>query len=382
MSPFDRLVPEHIRSLGGYTPGKSLRQAQRESRVNCIKLASNENPFGPSPQALRAMQAVLAETNFYPDNDASELRQKLAEKHQVRPEQVVVAAGSTALLGIVARTLLSPGRNAVTSQRSFIVYPIVTKAAGAQLIEVPMRDSGFDLDAVAEAIDSNTRLVFLANPNNPTGTCFSADELDQFLKKVPEHVIVILDEAYYDFARYLGEQRGFDYSRWLPYVQQNRNLVVLRTFSKAHGLAGLRVGYGIGPTELMGYFARMRTTFSVSEIAQAAALAALADQAHITKTLANNADQAERLVSELRKMGYEALPTWANFVYTEAGEDALALAKRTQAEGVIIRPLGPWGAPTAIRITVGTPAQNDQFLAVFKKVAQPAPVAIKNSAGN
>jgi histidinol-phosphate aminotransferase len=374
MSDFSRLVPEHIRNLGGYTPGKSLRQAQRESRVNCIKLASNENPFGPSPQAVKAMQAVLAESNFYPDNDASELRQKLAERHQAKPEQIVIAAGSTSLLGIITRTLLAPGLNAVTSQRSFIVYPIATKAAGGRLIEVPMRDDAFDLDAVAGAIDANTRVVFLANPNNPTGTLFRADQLDSFLKEVPEHVIVILDEAYYDFAQHFAASRGVSYSRSLDYVRDGRNVVVLRTFSKAHGLAGLRVGYGIGPAELMSCFARMRTTFSISTVAQAAALAALADEAHTRKTLVNNAEQSTLLVAGLTELGYKAIPTWANFIYCELGEDAVTVARRLQAEGVIIRPLGPWGAPTAIRVTIGTPEQNEIFLKAFRKVMERAPV--------
>jgi histidinol-phosphate aminotransferase len=374
MSDFSRLVPEHIRNLGGYTPGKSLRQAQRESRVDCIKLASNENPFGPSPQAVKAMQDVLAESNFYPDNDASELRQRLADRHQVKPEQIVIAAGSTSLLGIIARTLLAPGLNAVTSQRSFIIYPIATKAAGGRLVEVPMRNDAFDLDAVAGAIDANTRLVFLANPNNPTGTLLNADQLDGFLKQVPEHVIVIVDEAYHDFAQHFAASRGVVYSRSLDYVREGRNVVVLRTFSKAHGLAGLRVGYGIGPAELMGYFARMRTIFSISTVAQAAALAALADEAHTHKTLVNNAEQSGLLLRGLDELGYKAIPTWANFIYCELGEDAVTVAKRLQAEGVIIRPLGPWGAATAIRITIGTPEQNRMFLKAFRKVMERAPV--------
>src|SRR6266568_5836903 len=204
MSDFSQLVPKHMRRLGGYTPGKSLPQAQQESRVTCIKMASNESPFGPSPRAVQAMQAVLSECNFYPDNDARELRDELAKRHGVKPEQVVVTAGSTALLGIIARTLLSPGLNAVTSQHSFIVYPIATKAAGGELMEVPTKNDGFDLDAVAEAINSKTRMIFLANPNNPTGTLVTADDLDRFLDKVPENVITILDEAYYDFAQYFA----------------------------------------------------------------------------------------------------------------------------------------------------------------------------------
>jgi histidinol-phosphate aminotransferase len=374
MSDYSQFVPEHVRSLRGYTPGKSPRQAQQESHVNCIKMASNENPFGPSPMAVRAMQAALTESNFYPDNDALELRQKLAEHHKLQPEQIVPTAGSTALLGIVARTLLSPGLNAVTSERSFIVYPIATQAAGGRLIQVPTRNDGFDLDAVAAAVDQNTRIIYISNPNNPTGTLIPAPELDRFLDQVPENVIVILDEAYYDFAQYFAAIRSVDYSHALDYVTQGRKVVVLRTFSKAHGLAGVRVGYGIGPAELMSYFARMRTTFSVSVVAQAAALAALNDEAHTQKTLKNNAEQSERLIAAITELGYRPVPTWANFLYCELGDDAAAVAKRVQAEGVIVRPLGPWGAPTAIRITVGTPEQNDIFLKAFRKVMERATV--------
>jgi len=370
MTDYSQFVPAHIRSLGGYTPGKSPRQAQQESRVNCIKMASNENPWGPSPMAVAAMQAVLRDCNFYPDNDAVDLRDALAKHHGVQSHQIVLTAGSTSLLGIIARTVLSPGLNAVTSERSFIVYPIATQAAGGQLIQVPMRRDTFDLDAVAAAVDGNTRIIYLSNPNNPTGTIVAATDLDHFLDKLPDQVIVILDEAYYDFAQHFAIQRGVDYSHSLKYVSQGRRVVVLRTFSKTHGLAGVRVGYGIGPAELMSYFARMRTTFSVSAPAQAAALAALGDEAHVQKALLNNAEQAGRLTERLREMGYEVLPTWANFLYCELGEDAAAVAQRLQSEGVIIRPLAPWGAPSAIRITIGTPEQNGTFLKAFKKVME------------
>jgi histidinol-phosphate aminotransferase len=372
MSDFSRFVPEYVRNLSGYTPGKSLRQAQQESHVNCIKMASNENPFGPSPKAVKAMQAALAESNFYPDNDAIELRQKLAERHNVLPEQIVPTAGSTALLGIIARTLLAPGLNAVTSERSFIVYPIATQAAGGQLIQVPMRNDGFDLDAIATAVDQHTRILYIANPNNPTGTLIPAEVLDCFLERVPEHVVVILDEAYYDFAEYFAARRNINCSNALDYVKRGHKVVVLRTFSKAHGLAGVRVGYGIGPAELLSYFARMRTTFSVSHVAQAAALAALDDEAHTQKTLRNNGEQSERLVGEITELGYPPIRTWANFLYCELGDDAAAVAKRLQAEGVIVRPLGPWGAPTAIRITIGTAEHNNIFLRAFKKVMERA----------
>jgi len=368
MSNFCQLVPEHIRRLGGYTPGKSIRRAQQESRVNCIKMASNENPFGPSPKAVAAMRTALAESHFYPDNDSAELREKLAKLHQVSPEQVVPAAGSTALLGIAARVLLAPGLNAITSERSFIIYPIATQAAGGKLITVAMCNDGFDLDAIADAVDGNTRLIFLANPNNPTGTVVDAAGLDRFLNRLPDHVVVILDEAYCDFAQHFATLRRVEYSQGLDYVKRGRKLIVLRTFSKAHGLAGVRVGYGVGPAELMIYLARVRTTFSVSSLAQAAALAALEDEDHIRRALDNNAQQAQRLGDGLAELGIRVVPTWANFLYCELGEDAATVADRLRAEGVIVRPLRPWGAPTAIRVTIGSPEQNGIFLAAFKKV--------------
>ena len=370
MTDFSELVPEHVRKLGGYAAGKSVRQAQRESRVTCIKMASNENPFGPSPRAVAAMRGVLDECNLYPDNDCGELTRKLAEWHTVKSEQVVVTAGSTALLGILARTLLAPGLNAVTSRLSFIVYPIAVKAAGGQLIEVPTKADGFDLHAVAAAIDRDTRLVFISNPNNPTGTLVTSEDIEWFLNKVPEHVVVVLDEAYSDFAEGFAGERGVSYTRSMEYVRDDRRLVVLRTFSKAHGLAGVRVGYGLGPAELMGYLTRMRTTFSVSTMAQAAALAALEDQAHVRTAVKNNSREAERLVREIGDLGIRVVPTWANFIYCEVGEDAAAFAKRMQEEGVIIRPLGAWGAATAIRVTVGTPEQNGIFLRALKRVME------------
>jgi len=374
MSRFEDLVPEHVRALGAYTPGKPLRQAERESGVRMIKMASNENPFGPSPKALAAMRTAMAQVHLYPDNDVSQLRLRLAELHGVRPEQTVVDNGSTALLGVISRTLLRPGLNAITSERSFIIYPIATKAAGGKLITTPMQNDGYDLDAVAAAIDSDTRIVFIANPNNPTGTMIDAPRLDAFLLKVPEHVIVVLDEAYCDFATDFAAARGLEYSHSLDYVREERNLVVLRTFSKAHGLAGMRVGYGLGPAVLMQYFNRMRTTFSVSALAEATALAALDDREHSHKTIANNRSGAEFLMSKLSKMGYRPIPTFANFVFFDAGEDAAALSKRIQGEGVIVRPLGPWGIPTGIRVTVGTPEQNEMFIAALAKASEKAGV--------
>jgi histidinol-phosphate aminotransferase len=376
MSKFEKVVPQHVRALGGYVPGKAIKDAERESGVRCIKMASNENPFGPSPRAVEAMRRAAEEANLYPDNEVTALREHLAKLHGVGTENVLVTAGSTAFLTLIGRTLLAPGLNAVTSERSFIIYPIATEAAGGRLIRVPMRANTLDLDGILAAINDETRILFIANPNNPTGTLLTPDEVDRFMRKVPEHVCVVLDEAYCDFAEYFARQRGVEYSHSMKYVREGRNIVVLRTFSKAHGLAGARIGYGIAPPEQMAYFARMRTVFSVTNVAEAGALAAMEDEQHIRKTLDNNAAGVEYLSKKIGEMGLRVAPTWANFLYVEVGEDAAALGQRMQNEGIIIRPLtGNWGAPQAIRITVGTPEQNRKCVATLKKVAGKVVVA-------
>jgi len=371
----EKLIPHHIRTLGGYAPGKSHKQAERESGVPCEKMASNENPFGPSPRATEAMREAAGRVHLYPENDAPELRAALAARHNMEPEHILVTCGSTQFLDLVARTLLAPGLNAVTSERSFIVYPIATKAAGGTLKQLPMVSDTFDLDAILSAIDENTRLVFIANPNNPTGTLIDSTAMDRFIARVPDHVLVVLDEAYYEFADHFAKARGREYSRSLDYVREGRNVLVLRTFSKAQGLAGVRVGYGFGPIELMQYFARVRVAFSISEVAQAGALAALEDQDHIRRTLENNAAGAAYLTAKLSAMGVRVVPTWSNFLYVELSEGASEFAKRLQCEGLIVRPLtGSWGAPNAIRITVGTPEQNEKLVAAMAKALESATV--------
>jgi len=237
-----------------------------------IKLDSNENPFGPSPLAVAAMRAALAGCSSYPDDDASALRRKLAELHRVNTEQILVTGGLTEFLGMLARTFLGNGLNAVTSELSFIVYRIATQAANAQLIEAPMRQDRFDLDAIAAAVNENTRIIFLANPNNPTGTLVTADEVGHLLSHVPEHVVVVVDEAYHEFATHFATRRGVKYSRSLDYVREERNVVVLRTFSKVHGLAGLRAGYGIAPAQLMARISRQRASNSSQFAASSFAL--------------------------------------------------------------------------------------------------------------
>ena len=374
MTDFSKLVPAHVRKLATYKPGKPRRQAELESGMRCVKMASNENPFGPSPLAMEAIKAAAQEVNFYPDNGVTELTARLAEIHAIEPAQVLVTAGSSALLDIMAWTLLGPGLNAITSKLSFIVYPIVTRATGAQFVEVPTLNDGYDLDRILAAVDVNTRLIYLANPNNPTGTILDANAIDRFLDRLPSHVITVLDEAYCDYASYFAAERGFAYSHALDYVRQQRRVVVLRTFSKAHGLAGLRVGYGMGPAELMGYFARMKTAFMVSSLGEAGALAALADTGHVQRAVRTNAAEAKVLTQAISDMGIRVTPTWANFLFCRVGEDAASLCRALQDNGVIVRQMsGPWGAPDAFRVTVGTPEQNQQFLGALKRAVSRIP---------
>lgn len=354
--------------MGGYTPGTPLGPSS-EPQPRLIKLDSNENPFGPSPRALEAIKDALDNSHLYPDDDCGELRHKLAKHHELPAEQVLVTAGSTALLGLLCQTLLAPGLNAVTSERSFIVYSMAVQAAGAHLVEAPMRDDGFDPEAIVRAINADTRIVFIANPNNPTGTMLDAPAVDWLLARLPGHVVAVLDEAYYEFAMHFASLRKVEHSKSLEYVRQGASVIVLRTFSKAHGLAGLRVGYGIGPAELLGYCARMRNTFSVSSAGQAAALAAVDDQAHVGRVVAVNAEQAQILTAALPEIGYQVVPTFANFLCCDLGEDASAVARRLRGEGVSVRPLGAWGAPNCIRVSIGTPEQNQVFLKAARRVA-------------
>jgi histidinol-phosphate aminotransferase len=368
MGRFSDLITKPAREMSAYSPSVPFRVAAAGTQAQIINLDSNENPFGPSPRAMEAMRSASSAANFYPEDDSTQLRRKLAVDHDVTAEQVLVTAGSTALLSLLCQTMLGPGRNAVTSKLSFIVYGMAVRATGAQLIEVPMRDDAFDLSAILDAINDDTRIVLLANPNNPTGTMVSAAAVDKFIAEVPDHVVVILDEAYCEFALDFAAHRSVKYSRALSNLRQGANVVVLRTFSKAHGLAGLRVGYGLGPAELLSYCARMRDTYSVSSMAQAAALAALDDQEFVRRVVQNNTAQSIALTEGLAELGYRVVPTWANFIYYDVGGDAAAIAGQLLDHGVSVRPMGGWGAPTCIRVSIGTPEQNQIFLNAMRKI--------------
>ncbi len=368
MSRFYDLLSKAARDMGSPLPALPAKPSITTEELPLIRLDSNENPFGPSPRALEAARRSLEGLHAYPDDDCSRLRERLASVHLLPFEQVMVTAGSTQVLSLLCQTLLAEGLNAVTSERSFVVYGMAVHAAGAQLIEAPMQSDGIDLTAILDLINEHTRIIFLANPNNPTGTMLDADAVDRFFAEVPGHVVVVLDEAYYEYAAHFAERRKAKYSRSFEYLRQGASVVVLRTFSKAHGLAGLRVGYGLGPAELLGYCARMQNTFSVSAVAQAAALAALEDEEHIARTVANNADQSGVVGVGLSELGYRVVPTWANFLYCDLGENAAEVAAQLRKASVSVRPLTAWGAPDCIRVTIGTAEQNEGFLSAMEKV--------------
>jgi histidinol-phosphate aminotransferase len=320
---------------------------------------------------MEAIRHALADAHTYPDNDCTALSSKLSELHQIPADQILVTAGSTGMLSLLCHTVLAPGLNAVTSEKSFIVYGMAARATGAELIETPVRNDGFDLAAIRNAINDHTRLVLLANPNNPTGTMLEVDELERFISEVPGHVVVVLDEAYYEFAAHFAERRKVEYSRSLANLRRGASVVVLRTFSKAHGLAGLRIGYGLGPAELLSYCRRMQDTYAVSSIAQAAALAALDDDDHVARSVSHNAEQAGHLSAGLSELGFKVAPTWANFLYCDLRRDAAAISQRLREEGISVRPLGAWGTPTCIRVSIGTAQQNQKFLQAMHKLSVP-----------
>jgi histidinol-phosphate aminotransferase len=373
MTRFFDLMSLPARESLGFPSSPSANLAQANAEFPMIRLDANENPFGPSPLAMEAAVAALNSSNLYPDDDSIPLRRKLADVHQIPGEQILITAGSTQMLSLLCQTLLGPGLNAITSERSFVVYGMAVRASGAQMIEAPMRGDHIDLAAILELINEHTRLIFLANPNNPTGTMLDAESIEQFIAELHSHVLIVLDEAYYEFAAHFAEKRKVNYSRSLEYVRRMENVVVLRTFSKVHGLAGLRIGYGMGPAELMNYCARMRNTFSVSSIAHAAALGATADQDYVLETLANNTEQAQILGVGLSELGFHVLPTWANFLYCNLGQEAASFAHRLREQGISVRPLEAWGAPGCIRVSIGTPQQNDVFLRAAQEIARRPP---------
>ena len=350
------LVPDYIRELAPYVPGKPIEEVERELKTQAIKLASNENPLGPSPLAIEAAKKALASSNRYPDGSGFYLREALSKKHSIPAANIILGGGSTELIDLSARLVLRPGDCGVTSYGSFPLYHIAVRATGARYVEIPMRDFTFDLAAIARDIPAETKLIFIANPNNPTGTMFTADDFDAFLARVPDHVLVVIDEAYCDYIEVQN------YSRAIDIVRRGRNLIVLRTFSKAYGLAGLRIGYGVGPAELLEEMNKIRGPFNTSGVAQAAALAALEDSKHVRRSVESNKAGLAQLAAGMKKLGVRFIPSVANFMFVEFEFEAEGLSEELLKLGVIVRPMRWMGFPKAIRVSVGTEAENEKFL--------------------
>jgi len=352
----DELIPDYIQGLPAYVPGKPVEEVEQELKIHAVKLASNENPLGPSPKAMEAARRALGEANWYPDGGSKRLREVLATRNNVRFEEVFVGLGSSEIIDLASRVLLRPGLDGITSEGTFALFAIAIRASGGRLIQTPMRNYTFDLEAIAAAVTPQTRVIYIANPNNPTGTAFGHDEFAAFLKKVPGDVLVVLDEAYCEYAA----RPDLPKSRAL--FREYNNILTLRTFSKVYGLAGLRIGYGIGHPTLVAEMNKLRTPFNVTSVGQAAALAALDDTDHVERSVESNRHERQRLFEELRKLGLSPVPSETNFLFVPIGPNAKSLCDELLLEGVIVRPMGWMGFPEAIRISVGSPAENTKLL--------------------
>jgi histidinol-phosphate aminotransferase len=344
--------------LKPYVPGKPIEEVKREYGLDdVIKLASNENPLGTSPKAIAAMEAALTGVNVYPDGQSYELRQALARRFDVSMDYVTAGNGADGLILGICMAFLEEESEVVVSVSSFPVYDIYTHIMRAELVKTPLKEHGLDLEAMADAINERTRVVFVCNPNNPTGTIVSADEVDRFMERVPDHVLVVFDEAYYEFVD------SDTYSETIHYVRDGRrNVLILRTFSKVYGLAGIRLGYGIGHPDVLACLHQVKEPFAVNLLAQAAGLAALEDTAFLEQTVARNREERHFLYEALTRMGLSYVPSHTNFVSVEIGPQAGDVIQGLLEMGVIVRPCVAYDLPDFARVTIGDRAQNERFI--------------------
>ena len=352
-------VSENIRSISPYVPGKPIEELERELGISgSIKLASNENPLGPSPKAVAAVKKAVEGLNRYPDGSGFYLSQALAGKYGVNLNQVILGNGSNELIELAVRTFIQPGDEIISADPSFVVYKMITQAGGGTNVIVPCKDMRHDLDAMAARITPKTRIVFIANPNNPTGTMNTSAEMDRFMEQVPDHVIVALDEAYFEYVTHA------DYPDSLDHLKAGKNVLALRTFSKIYGLAGLRIGYGITTPEIAELMNKVRQPFNTNSLAQIGALAALADRKHVEKSIANNNEGKQFLYQTFQQLGISFIPTEANFIMFETRLDGRELYTALLKQGVIVRPMGG----NRLRVTIGLPAENKRFVEELEKV--------------
>jgi histidinol-phosphate aminotransferase len=356
------LSPSYVRSIAPYQPGKPIAELAREMGLeerSIVKLASNENPRGIGPRTRAAIDAALADIARYPDGNGFELKAALAARYGVEMGSIVLGNGSNDVLELAALAFLGPGRAAVMSQHAFAVYPLATQARGARSIVVPAKNYGHDLDAMARAVDDETYVVWVANPNNPTGTFAAPAQMEAFLRRMPERVLVVLDEAYNE---YLPPEMRADSVKWL---KRHPNLILTRTFSKAYGLAGLRVGYALAHASVADIMNRVRQPFNVNSLALAAATAALDDMEFVAKSYAENLQGLRQLEQGTKRLGLDYIPSYGNFLSVRVGK-APEIYKRLLRRGVIVRPVGGgYELPEHLRVTVGTPEENERFLAAL-----------------
>ncbi len=360
---FSSLALPGVQALHPYLPGKPVAALEREYGVsNAIKLASNENPLGPGPLAIKAARQALRSLARYPEGGCFDLKQALATKHGVDERCITVGNGSNDILELLARAFVAPEHEVIFSEHAFAVYPIVTQAVGARAVVTPAKDWGYDLEAISDAITDVTKLIFIANPNNPTGTWLDKDALYKFIQHVPEQVLVVIDEAYFDYV----ENNAYpDSSKWLGEFD---NLVVTRTFSKAYGLAGLRVGYSLSHAGIADLLNRVRQPFNVNSVAQDAALAALSDDAHLNETVKLNRAGLQQLQNGFDAMGLRSIPSVANFVAVDVQQKGAAVYDALLHYGVIVRPVANYNMPNHIRVTVGLEQENKRFLQALSEV--------------
>ncbi len=362
---FTELAPSYIRAIAPYQPGKPIAELERELGISgIVKLASNENPLGASPKAVEAMHEAIKTIALYPDGNGFELKDALVKRYGVEHNNLVLGNGSNDLLELAARAFLTQGDKAVYAAHAFAVYPLATQAVGATGISVPAINYGHDLKAMAKAaVDNKAKLIFVANPNNPTGTYLSAEELLSFLKSLPQNILVILDEAYNE---YLPPEKRYDSVSWL---KQFPNLIISRTFSKAYGLAGLRVGYAMAHEQITDMMNRVRQPFNVNSIAQAAAVAALHDTDFVQKTYELNQRGMQQIIDGLTKLGLSYIPSFGNFISFRIG-NATAMYRRLLELGVIVRPVANYDMADYLRVSIGLESENDKFLSALAKAMQ------------
>lgn len=360
-----QLARESVISIKPYEPGKPIEEVARELGMpesDIVKMASNENPLGPSPLGVQAIKECADRVNLYPDGSCYHLKRDLAEHLDVKPENLMFGNGSNEVLQIIVDTFLEPDDEVIYARQAFAIYNLVTKVVGATAVVVDLKDYAHDLNAMADRITDKTKLIFVANPNNPTGVMVTADQVDLFMKRVPEDVLVVFDEAYYEYVE------REDFPQTLDYVRDGRTVITLRTFSKVYGLAGLRIGYGISRPDIIEVMNKVRQPFNINTVAQAAARASLQDKNHVAEGVKINREGKEYLYGEFRRIGLDFVPTETNFILIHLDRPGAEVMSQLLKEGVIVRPMIGYEFPNSIRVTIGTLEQNKRLISSLEKV--------------